>query len=156
MQLKKRKEKSIVEPRRDKLEHYCLVPNVSVGPFIFGNKVTDYLDYYHNHFPKQNGRNHESYSFFNPPLIVFISDLDDYIESITCKDFLFFKNENLIGMNLLRFIQLGGFNPIKKERLYVDRDDHIRSMMVYDFDDMGLLLWTYRNKVIFVSCSKLK
>jgi hypothetical protein len=144
--------KNIAEHENNNFSLYQFNPTVSVGPFIFGTDIENYFEYHHTYFPAGKYDSFDSYYFLDPPITIFPKG--GKIESITCDEYLFFKGRNIIGMLVHNFMEVYQIAYDVKERLYVMRDDNIKSMIVYDFDILGLQIWTYRRKIISVSCTK--
>ncbi|WP_294626895.1 hypothetical protein [uncultured Bacteroides sp.] len=137
------------------MEKLELVPNVSVGMFVLGDNINRYLSLSHTVEHIDRGfYSYDDYEF--PEQYVSMWVENQKIEFITCDTYCFWHNENLIGMSYDRFLLLiGGQQPDDEDVCYIPiSKDRGQNQKVYDFENLGLQIWVWRNKIKTVIISK--
>ena len=134
---------------------FTLNPNISVGKFRFGRNIDEYVLGYSFKFFEPNSKLEDDagkYSNEELGLTLFI-DKSKLISNIFCKKYCFYKGVNLIGLNIDKFIAKFELLPNKIEKFLVYlNESEIQNQTAYDIDDLGISLWTYRKKILKVTC----
>ncbi len=135
---------------------YYFIPFERVGEFILKSDIRNYQDdfnftvkAYEDEFSSS-----EHYSLENPKLSLFVDLHSKKIDEIACYEEVLYKGRNLIGMTIDEFISHTGekyYGEIDK----LDFEDDNIPQYVYEFDDIGLQVWTKNNIVITVIASQL-
>jgi len=154
--LGKLKEKSIVEEIKDKnmnIEKLNLVPNKSVGIFLLGDDIQKYLYLPHNVIHhEENEPIYDSYDFYKSKVILWTEE--GKIKTIRCTLECYWKGHNLIKMPFDEFLYEYKVNPDKSEMLYtLVSENRGQNQMVHDFNDLGLMIWVWRKKIVTVIIS---
>lgn len=134
-----------IDYNMEKLE---LIPNVSVGMFVLGDDINKYLNLPHTvEHIEDEYLSYDDYEF--PEQYVFMWVENQKIEFITCYTYCFWQNENLIGMTYDRFsLLIGGQQPDKEDICYIPiSKDRGQNQKVYTFDNLGIEIWVWRNKI---------
>ena len=127
------------------------IPFKRVGDFKISSLV---MDYFNSHefeiLPKDGKYDCEKYTFSNPSISLFVEN--GVIESIYCDEECLYKGRNLIGMHIDEFISHTG------EKYYgkideVDFEEDNIPQYVYEFDDIGLQVWTKNDIIVTVIAS---
>ncbi|NJN34171.1 MAG: hypothetical protein HC817_07905 [Saprospiraceae bacterium] len=153
---KKQKEKNIVEQIKNSYYHYTIVPNKSVGTFVFDTKIDTYLlgKIYEYYEPNDSYSGEGSYKFPELGMTVFV-DSKKLITTVICEQYLLFGNTNLIGQNMEILIQKMDWQPNLIEKSWTNVNGKDQRQTVYDFDELGLQIWVYRKKIVSVVCGNL-
>lgn len=141
-----------IDYNMEKLE---LIPNVSVGMFVLGDNINKYLNLPHTvEHIEDEYLSYDDYDF--PEQYVSMWVENQKIDTIHCDRYCFWQNENLIGMSYDRFLLLiGGQKPDVEDVCYLPISrDRGQNHKVYDFEDFGLQIWVWRNKIRSVSITK--
>jgi len=152
-----RKEKLVEKIPQEKVKDndFILNPNISVGDFRFGRNIEEYiLGYDFKFFEPFSGLEDDAGNYKNENLgITLYIDNDKSINSIFCKKYCFYDGINLVGLNVDKFIVSFGKKPDKIEKFSVFlNESEIQNQTAYDIDDLGICLWTYRKKILKVTC----
>ena len=137
------------------MEELELIPNVSFGMFVLGDSIDKYLSLSHTvEHIEDEFFSYDDYEF--PELYVSMWVENQKINTIRCETYCFWQNENLIGMTYDRFLLLiGGRQPDGEDVCNVPvSKDRGQNQKVYDFDDFGLQIWVWRNKIRVVLITK--
>ena len=132
-----------------------IIPNTSVGHIKIGDSVNRYLNDKYVYFKKDINDEYmeDYYEFLDPPLIVFVNK-SNRITTINCKVRCVWKDKNLIGLSLGEFIELSGKEPDSNEEIYVLLAyNKGQKQSVYSFEELGMQIWTWKNKIVTVSCT---
>jgi hypothetical protein len=128
-----------------------LIPFKYVGDFKINSKISNYFNLYEFEiFPKDGEYDSEKYNIYNPSISLFVEN--EIIESICCDEECLYKERNLIGMSIDEFISHTG------EKYYGEIDeadfeeDNI-PQYIYEFEDIGLQVWTKNDIVVTVIAS---
>ena len=141
-----------IDYNMEKLE---LIPNVSVGMFVLGDNINKYLNLPHTvEHIEDEYLSYDDYDF--PEQYVSMWVENQKIDTIHCDRYCFWQNENLIGMSYDRFLLLiGGQQPDVEDVCYLPISRDLgQNHKVYDFEDFGLQIWVWRNKIRSVSITK--
>lgn len=127
------------------------IPFESVGDFKINSKIDDYFNSHEFEvFPKDGEYDSEKFNIDNPSISLFVED--GVIESICCDEECLYKGRNLIGMSIEELISHTG------EKYYGEIDeadfeeDNI-PQYIYEFEDIGLQVWTKNGIVVTVIAS---
>ncbi len=135
--------------------NYLLIPNKSLGIFILGDYIEKYL--YLSHVQKCENEerfSYNSYEFYNGNIEVWLTE-DNRVRTIHCDKKCYWKNQNLIGMNYNNFLILTQQEPNEEDIIYIPvSTDRGQNQKVYDFDDLGLQVWVWREKIRTVLVTK--
>lgn len=134
-----------------------LIPNTSLGEFILGKNIKDYSHIPHNIIRHED----ESYSYnsykFEENGVTLWTDENDNISTIRCTKQCFWKQNNLIKMTINDFLIKYEAIPDEIETLYVPiNEDRGQNQTVYSFNNQGLMIWTWRNRIKTVLISNNK
>lgn len=153
------KEKIILE--KGKVNNFELTFNKSVGAFIIGEPMVDLLSLLkleYDFYEKANDSEYSEsfYDILELGLSVYVND-DDIITSINCYKFCYYNNVNVIGLNIDDLILHISTKLNKTESYYVGKiNSKEQKQKVYDFDEIGLQVWVYRNKVVNIHCCNFR
>ncbi|MDH6356080.1 hypothetical protein M2132_002443 [Dysgonomonas sp. PH5-45] len=141
---KKLREKHIGE---NKLENFTLIPNKSLGVFILRDDIENYLYIEHiKEHIKERTFSYDSYDFYDRKVTVWPTE--GKIETIRCNSMCYLNGENLIGMSYERFLILvNQFPDTESEEYVLINSNRGQNQKVYDFDELGLQIWVWRNKI---------
>ena len=147
MLIEKEKEKNIVEQTKDKTDsYYTLIPNESFGGFIFGDDVRNYFNWEHIAYSLETSD--DAYHFPQLNIDIWLADDGSYsIQYISTEKKLILNHINWIGKPIKEFNnQFGKADSISIEYLYNQKGR--RKHVVYDYDLLGLQLWTFRGRIV--------
>lgn len=130
-----------------------LIPNRSVGGIKIYGQIDDYLNLEYVFFDKGIDYSEDLYIFKEPAVSVYVDD-NHKITSIKCSANCFWKDVNLIGLNISKFIDLFGYQPNETDKVYILVEGKGQNQIVYEFDSLGLQIWTWRKKIVTVFCTK--
>jgi hypothetical protein len=154
--LKERKKgKNIAEEIKNKIKtsHLVLIPNYSVGNFIIGNHISEYLFCGYKFYPKTNEYSDDLYEFDDPKLSIWVDD-NNCILFIGCNKECYWQGKNLIKMPFEQFLINYKVVPDKFEMIYtLVSENRGQNQMVYDFDTLGLQIWVWKKKIVTVLIS---
>lgn len=153
MQRKKNPGKNIVESIKDN----TLIPNVSLGQFVLGNNISDYLKndtYIYEENPnKQDGYGFDSFYFVNQGLEVW-TDNKGTIKCIKSTRVCYWKNVNIVGLPYKKFLSKFDLKPDSEDICYFS-EGKMKTQHVYDFDSIGMQLWVWYGIVRTVIVNQL-
>lgn len=125
-------------------------PFIKVGEFELDTSIDRYLESYQFQKTDKDESGYESYILDQPSLSLFCEE--DTIVSISCDDELLYKGRNLIGISIDEFISIVGMsNDGEIDELNFE-DDGI-PQLVYEFDEIGLQVWTKKGIIITIIAS---
>jgi hypothetical protein len=134
-------------------------PLMSVSGFKFNDYINNYSHVKHDIILSDYNDeiSTDSYVFKSPPINVWVGK-DKKIFSICCEIECYYESINIIGMNINKFKKIFNLIEDEKDKIfkpYIEKKKSgYRTETVYEFDKLGLQIWTYRNKIITVICSK--
>jgi len=140
---------------KEKRPYLELVPNISVGPFKLGSKINRYLHLqpettHFDHIDKKSI--FDSYDFYEYG--IFLTVQKSIIRDITCKKECFWKNRNIMKMNIEEFLTIFELKKPPKDIVYTPAGKvNGQNQEVYDFDGYGLQIWVWRKKIVTVIVS---
>lgn len=126
-----------------------LIPNKSYDIFVLGDNISNYL-----HLPHRIGFYddapyicHDTYYFDNFNFEVWVEN--GKIETICCDIECYWQNKNLIKMFYKEFLTLSNYQQSDSDDfVYVPISrDRGQNQRVYYFDNLGLTLWVWREKI---------
>lgn len=125
-----------------------LVPNKSYAGFILGEDIHKYLgnNRIYDFYPIDKYVNNERYDFYHPKISVWTEN--NKIVTICCKVTCYWQGKNLIGMNYKDFLEIAKVLPNDEDTIYVPESPcRGQNQKVYSFNDLGLMVWVWRNKI---------
>lgn len=132
-----------------------LIPNISYGIFIIGEDISKYLYLPHNReYREEKLFSYDSYDFYKEDIIIWVDN--GKIDTIRCEKECYWMGYNLIGMLYDYFLTfLSKKEPDTEDICYVPISPYRgQNQKVYDFDDLGLQIWVWRNRIKTVLISK--
>jgi hypothetical protein len=148
MLIKRTKERNIAGLIKGKMLE--LIPNRSIGSFILNDNINNYLHFKHEitHHANEDS-DYDTYSFSDYELLAWVEN--SRITTLRCTKECYWQDINLIRMPFEQFLSHFNVIPNKSETLYTLIDkDHGQNQKVYDFDDLGLIIWVCRNKIVTI------
>jgi hypothetical protein len=130
------------------MNNYALILNKSLGEFIIGDNIEEYLRLSHtvNHIDLET-YSYDSYAFYNNTITIWTTS-DNKIDTIRCESKCYFKNQNLIGIPYEKFIVLVSRQPDSESTGYVPVYlGRRQKQKVYEFIALGLQIWVWRKKI---------
>ncbi|BAV05818.1 hypothetical protein SAMN05421788_10841 [Filimonas lacunae] len=119
---------------------YQLKVNQGIAPFYLGESIDSYLETYDCECVEEDDdEDCEIYVFFHSEIKVNVNTTTRLIEGVQCGRYCYMEKEDVIGMNIHRFLErkwLEGEYIV--ETMYMDEDDKIDNL--YDFD-CGVMIW---------------
>lgn len=135
----------------------CFIPNTSFGPFRFGDNISHYVHLYSCSYEanpnKNEGFGFDSYDFHTLGLSVW-TNADGTIASVRSDTYCYWNDINIIGMSIREFRRLFQLEPDGEDIFYLLHGE-MKSQHVYDFDSVGLQLWTWYGKIKTVIATRL-
>jgi len=146
----KEKEKTIATVTKDNITMQ-FIPNYSVGDFIFKTPIDLYLEKPHSvETFKEKYYNYDSYYFYEDDVTVDVEN--GLVCNIICDNNFYWNNYNLIRMNFEFFLLEFNLKYDYFEKIYLAGIK--QTQKVYDFDELGLQVWVWRNLIRTVIVSK--
>lgn len=126
-----------------------LVLNTSYNDFILGTHISNYFNKKHREGETSDSPFSETVCFYFYDDEVDIWCVNNIIESVCCKTRCIYKGVNLIGMKYNDFLNQFHFSPIDKDVIWLEGGEGKNGQyhQVYDFDDEGLQIWVWRNRI---------
>lgn len=121
-----------------------LLPNKSLGDFTLGESVNKYL-----HLPHEV-KNHGDYVSYNFDLlgVTLWLNNENNIDTIRCTRQCYWNGANLINMPIDDFLSIYSLTPDDIEDIYVlVSENRGQNQTAYTFSDLGIMVWTWRNKI---------
>lgn len=129
------------------------IPLNSIGKFIFDTDVNQYYDELAVfNYEETDEFNKEYYKSQDGNLIIAVRK--NILESIFCYKELYYKNTNLLGLSLSEFSKLLQTDHVGYVEEY-NLGDEV-SQFVYQFDEIGVQVWTKQSKVVTIIASGLE
>ena len=127
-----------------------LNPNVSVGGILFGDSIENYDNRQFEYEADILSCPYQSYSFADVPITAWVED--GRIESIRCETECVWQGTNLINLEYDEFVVIYPKKPDEIDLLTIMQEDGSdgQEQDVYDYDEIGLLLWVFDNKIVTV------
>ena len=152
--LKKNKQESTI-PTQIRDSSFTFTVNESVGVFKFGTPISDYISIYEYNYIVRNEEYEESRDSYEIPFFGVCLSVDEsnLITDIICNKYCYWEDTNLIGLNIDKLIDLINIKPDKIEKMMVClNQDDVQNQTVYDFDSLGMIVWTFRKKIRRIIC----
>ena len=125
-----------------------LILNTSYDDFELGCKISKYIRRPHYVHKWKDPFQWECYTFIQDKIEIELFCEDKIIKSICCNESCIFKGKELINMDFQEFLGLIEEYPSSHDIEYVVvNKDRGQNQHVYDFDNSGLQIWTWRNKI---------
>lgn len=135
------------------MDNITLIPNTSVGNFIFGDNIKNYLHLPHSIIHhNEDELPYESYIFYELGITIWVEKYR--IDTISCIMECIWKGKNLVKMYFDDFLSICKIVPKKTENIYLLVNGRGQNQMVYDFDELGLQIWVWRKKIVTVIACK--
>lgn len=146
----KEKERTTAMETKDNITLH-FIPNCSVGDFKFKTPIDLYLEKPHlvETFIEKY-YTYDSYYFYEDDVTVDVEN--GLICNIICDNNLYWDNHNLIRMNFKNFLSTFNLKYSCFEKIYLAGIN--QTQKVYDFDELGLQVWVWRNLIRTVIVSK--
>jgi hypothetical protein len=137
------------------MEDFKLILNQSLGAFVIGDDIRKYLHFSHTKEHREEKTfSYDSYGFYNDSVIIWTTE-DNEIETIRCDTNCYWRGQNLIGMLYKDFLILSGQYPNTESTEYIPiNPNRGQNQKVYTFDDLGLMIWAWRDKIRTVLISR--
>ena len=129
------------------MENTGLIVNKSYENFILGDDITNYLHLPYHMESSDDPLDYDAYYFDNLNFDIWVKK--GKIVTISCEIECYWQGENLIKMPYDDFLALVNYQqPDKEEVLYVPINrDRGQNQTVYNFDELGLMVWVWRKKI---------
>jgi hypothetical protein len=129
-----------------------LTPNVSVGDIKLGDDIENYPTRALEYSDEAGEDPYSCFAFTDTPVQAFVNEAGR-IETIRCETECIWQGVNLIGMEFAEFQTLYPEEPDEVDRLLVDTPDGEQDQDVYDYDDLGLQVWSHNGKIVVIMAS---
>lgn len=144
------------EQKKDKIH---LVPNTSVSIFKLGDNIANYLTHdYELVTTEESGDYYDTYIFYDIPVDIWVdSETRLIIDTIRCQISCILDNHELIGMPYSDFTRIFKVKHDNVDQLYsYGPKVNGRNYTVYDFDELGLMIWVWRDRIRTILVSKVE
>src|SRR5574344_1800907 len=119
-----------------------LIPQISVGNFILGYNIKEYLYLPHRIIHhNEDEASYDSYIFDDLGITIWVEN--NKIDTISCIKECIWGNNNLIKMHFDAFLSIYNKIPNKTEKIYILVNGKGQNQIVYDFDEIGLQIWVW-------------
>lgn len=137
-----------------KMKQSILLPHISVADIKFGDKIELYANRHHEYSDEINGDVYEAYTFSDVPVTAYVEL--GLIESIRCTEECIWNGTNIIGLTYEEFKKLYSNDPDAIESLSVMQENGLdQEQEAYDYDELGIQLWVYENKIVTVMAASI-
>lgn len=123
-----------------------LVPNKSVGIFMLHDEISKYCELPHTK-EHRNEKYYECDDYDFPLYDLTIWVENERIRSICCETSCYWKGKNLLRMNFKKFLETYGLQYDGKDEIILEIGKGYQTHKVYDFDELGLQIWVWRNLI---------
>ncbi|MEM6320454.1 MAG: hypothetical protein AAF960_22485 [Bacteroidota bacterium] len=130
-----------------------LEPFTGIGEFKFGKKIDDFLHLGHFDVNPPEKYSSKSYTMQNPEITIWVNEAN-LIETIGCYEECLYKGRNMIEMKIDEFIAWSDTNYYGKPDILDFEENSDIPQKVYEFEDIGLQIWTKLNVIITVIASE--
>lgn len=136
------------------MKHLSLIPNKSLGMFVLGRNIKEYKDISHYTIHHEDkSYSYDSYEFDKQGVTLWLNE-DNNIDTILCEKECYWRGKNLIKMPIDNFLLEYNIIPDKIEKIYVlINENRGQNQMAYDFNKLGLIIWTWRKRIKTISIS---
>lgn len=126
-----------------------LILNTSYNDFILGTQVSNYFNKRHEEGVASDSLFSDTvfFDFYNDGVELWC--VNNIIKSVCCKITCIYQGVNLIGMKYDDFLNQFHFSPTDKDVIWIEGGEgkNGQYQQVYDFDDEGLQIWVWRNRI---------
>ncbi|MDO4959985.1 MAG: hypothetical protein Q4E68_12130 [Prevotellaceae bacterium] len=124
-----------------------LILNTSYNDIILGTHISDYFGKRHEVISDNPFSDMVSFDFYDDRVTVWCEN--DIIDSICCAETCIYEGVNLIGMKFNEFLNRFHFSPNNEDIIWLEGYDEKKgqNQHVYDFDNEGLQIWVWRNRI---------
>lgn len=127
-----------------------LIPFKQVGPFIFNSNINSYSSFSFIYTKCDDKTGWDLYELDSVGIELYTEN--DLIVSIACKEYLFYKNTNIIGIKLDSFLNKTGLTVVGEgDKIYMPENDEYQH--VIDFDIIGIQVWLKNYIIVSIFCS---
>jgi hypothetical protein len=144
------KKKNIVDGTKDTV-NMAFIPNKSVGIFVLGENINQYIFLPHEitYHEEKETPPYDDYYFYELYTDIWVEN--GKIDTIKCDYNCYWQGVNLIKMPFEQFLADYGVVPDKSEMIYtLVNEKRGQNQMVYTFDNLGLMIWVWRKKIVTV------
>ena len=137
--------------------HNGLVLNTSYDDYVLGANINQYLNREHwkEHYIMPDPLPEHDLFYFNEWNLGVWCDPDGAIIEIICDTTCVYNGVELIGLNFPVFLDIIQEKPCDEDIIYLEgKGKRGQNQHVYDFEECGLQVWTWRNKIRSVSIYK--
>lgn len=128
-------------------------PREGIGEVYFGESKEKYFNVLQKSDElTSESEGYEVYELPEKDMAVYFED--GVVDSINCKEECLFKGRNIIGMSYTEFISYYDLEPDGEPDELDFEEDNI-PQLVYEFDDLGLQVWTKNDIVVTVIASNI-
>jgi hypothetical protein len=126
-------------------------PFYRVGVFKFGENIKEYktkfdlIEDYESSVDTYDGIENQSFRMKAFSNLVEIDTANGVIESVSCTHEFIYKNKNVIGMNLLKLMNLMGHEISKIGEKYQIGDE---MQFTVEYDKLGVMFWVNEENII--------
>lgn len=146
---RKQKEKSIQEQEKVKMIAY-FEPFENIGDFRIGADIKSYLGKYNYELSEDEyDTGQDTYNFKHFGVSLFVNKSNGVIESILSDEECLYKGRNVIGMSLDEFIVHSNSKYVGEPDCLDFQEDNV-PQYVYEFEDIGLQVWTKSDQIVTV------
>lgn len=118
------------------MEELIFYPNVSVGEFVLGDSIENYLHLEYRLDKRENMFSYDRYVFEDEGLILWVDILGN-IERITCSLSCIWEGRNIVGMDFDEFLSVYEDEAGSPELLETRDVPGGPEVQVYGFEDVG-------------------
>lgn len=131
------------------------IPFKCIGNFEIDTSIKSYLkEYDFEYFMDIDNIGRDTFSLDDIGISLYVESSNQIIESINCSESCLYRGRNIIGMTINEFIvHAETFYYEEPDCLDFDEDDI--PQYVYEFEDIGLQVWTKHNRIVNVIASGL-
>ncbi len=134
-----------------KREPWQLVPNISLGPFVIGTKIDDYVARFGARLEEESDADLTGWQNYSlPHSDDYLCAEDGLLVSATARGGVTYKGAELVGLTIADLESLLGCCADDIGDAVEYDDGEVQTP--YDFNDLGLQVWTVDDKVVTVSC----
>ena len=128
-----------------------LVPHQSVGPFRFGVQIAEYLESWPLvFFGRGDSSGYDSYLLDSIGVSLYTEE--GRLEAVFCEKECVYRGRNVIGMAFQDFETHANVIAVETPGIYEFEADDV-NQKVYEYDAIGLQVWTKHGCVVAVIAS---
>lgn len=127
------------------------IPFTRIGNFYLGDNISLYSSTYKFLFEACDDKTGwDVYSLDEYGIVIYTDSLG-VVESISCSKSLVFKGKEVIGVNILDFLNTFGFINISDPDSIDMSENEVQN--VYEIDEIGLQIWCLDDLIVTVIAS---